>query len=321
MSKKIIVTGGAGFIGSHLIDKLLAASNDVMCIDNFDAFYNREEKESNIKSHYNYNHYRFVESDIRDGETINKLFSDFQPELIFHLAAKVGVRPSVLDPHTYESVNVTGTLNILEAARKSKPEKLILASSSSVYGLNQKVPFNEADTTLTPASPYAASKIAMEAIAHTYSHLYDLNITALRFFTVYGPRQRPDLAIRKFMKQINKGEPIFLYGDGTTSRDYTFVDDIIQGVLKSMNYSAKKYDVFNLGNSSPVLLIDLIKAIENTVGKKAFIEYKPIQSGDVPVTYADILKSATLLGYKPKTRLEEGLSKMYDWMDKHLYNS
>jgi UDP-glucuronate 4-epimerase len=312
---KIVVTGGAGFIGSHLIDELLEQGHEVLSIDNFDPFYDKSEKLNNLEKHFSYHTFTFKEADITDKTTLRQIIASFNPQYIFHLAAKAGVRPSVENPDAYVKTNVNGSLHILEIAREVKPVRTILASSSSVYGLNGKIPFSETDATLNPASPYAATKIGMEALAHTFSHLFEMDIVSLRFFTVYGPRQRPDLAIRKFMQLIESGKPITLFGDGSTSRDYTYIDDIIQGVIKSMEFSnSKRYEVFNLGNSSPVTLTELIRAIEITVGKKAIIEYHSMQSGDVPVTYADITKSKQVLGYMPETSLHAGLENMYKWL-------
>lgn len=315
MSYKILVTGGAGFIGSHLVDKLLELGHEVLSIDNFDPFYDKSEKLQNREKHFSFNTFSFQETDITNKEALQRVMYAFQPQYIFHLAAKAGVRPSVENPSDYVKTNIIGSLHVLEIARDIKPIRTILASSSSVYGLNEKIPFRENDPILQPASPYAATKIGMEALAHTFSHLYELDIVSLRFFTVYGPRQRPDLAIRKFMQHIDSALPIDLFGDGTTSRDYTYIDDIIRGVIKSMYFkNPRQYEVFNLGNSSPVTLKELIQAIEKVVGKKAIIRHRPMQSGDVPVTYADLTKSKEYLDFVPETTLDTGLTRMYEWL-------
>lgn len=311
---KILVTGGAGFIGSHLTDKLLIEDYKVCCIDSFDSFYDVNEKHHNVKAHLNYKNYQIFEGNIENKAFIKDVFSKFQPDLVVHLAAKAGVRPSVENPMDYESTNVKGTLNILDASVKNGVKKIINGSSSSVYGLNENIPFKESDPLNLIASPYAATKLASEAFCHTFHNIYKLPIINLRFFTVYGPRQRPDLAIRKFMTRILHNEPISIYGDGATSRDYTYVKDIVSGIIKAIEYKDKDYDIFNLGNSSPIKLIDLVRKIEKAIGKEAIIKYEPIQKGDVPITYADVSKSKKLLGYTPKTSLDEGLKIMANWL-------
>lgn len=318
MDSKLLVTGGAGFIGSHLVDSLLQDRYKVVAIDNFDPFYDRSVKKANMKSHMASHDYTFAEVDIRRRDEVDRVFARYQPELVVHLAAKAGVRPSVEDPLAYADVNVTGTMNILDAAVKYGVKKVIFASSSSVYGLNDKVPFSEADPILQPASPYGATKVAGEALCNSYSNCYDLPIVALRFFTVYGPRQRPDLAIHKFMRQILNGERITLYGDGTTSRDYTYIDDIVSGIRRAMAYDGKGYDVFNLGNDQPTELLDLVHTIEDVLGQKARIDWLPMQTGDVPRTWADLTKSEDVLGYRPQTSLPDGLAKFKAWMGESL---
>jgi UDP-glucuronate 4-epimerase len=317
---KILVTGGAGFIGSHLIDKLLDEDYKVCCIDSFDSFYDVNEKRDNVNTHLNYKNYQLHEGNIENKAFIIDVFSKFKPDIVVHLAAKAGVRPSVENPFSYEQTNIVGTLNILEVCVKYKVKKFVNGSSSSVYGLNESIPFKESDPLNLIASPYAATKLASEAFCHTFHNIYKLPIINLRFFTVYGPRQRPDLAIRKFMTKILNNEPIEIYGDGSTSRDYTYVEDIVFGVIKAINYYEKEYDTFNLGNSTPIKLIDLVRKIEIALNKKAKLEYKPIQKGDVPVTYADISKSENRLGYSPKTNLDQGLKNMADWIKdtKHI---
>ena len=318
--QKILVTGGAGFIGSHLTDKLLNEDYKVCCIDSFDSFYDVNEKRNNVRVHLNNNNYQLFEGNIENKDFISNVFSKFQPEIVVHLAAKAGVRPSVENPYTYEQTNIIGTLNILEVCVRNKVKKFVNGSFSSVYGLNDNILFKESDPLNRIASPYAATKLASEAFCHTFHNIYKLPIINLRFFTVYGPRQRPDLAIRKFMTKILNNEPIEIYGDGSTSRDYTYVEDIVFGITKAINYNEKDYDTFNLGNSAPIKLIDLVRKIEKAVNKKAKLEYKTIQKGDVPVTYADISKSENRLGYSPKTILDQGLKNMADWIktSKHI---
>ncbi|WP_232696493.1 GDP-mannose 4,6-dehydratase [Brevibacillus daliensis] len=318
MGQRVLVTGGAGFIGSHLVDSLLADQYEVLNIDNFDPFYDRSVKERNIKRSLVHPHYTFKEYSILDRAGINQLCEEWQPDLIVHLAAKAGVRPSVESPQTYFDTNVTGTVNIMDAAVTQSVKKVILASSSSVYGLNQTTPFAETDPILDPASPYGASKIAGEAIGRSYSHCYSLPVTALRFFTVYGPRQRPDLAIHKFARKIVKGESIPVFGDGTTSRDYTFIDDIVAGIRGAMEREQTGYDVFNLGNDQPVSLRQLIEELEEALGKKAKIDWLPPQIGDVPHTWANIEK-AKQIGYCPKTDFKQGIHRFVEWLHGSKY--
>lgn len=317
---KILVTGGAGFIGSHLIDQLLIDNYEVCCVDSFDPFYDVNEKRDNVNTHHNYKNYQLHEGNIENKAFITDVFSKFKPDIVVHLAAKAGVRPSVENPFSYEQTNIIGTLNILEVCVKYKVKKFVNGSSSSVYGLNESIPFKESDPLNLIASPYAATKLASEAFCHTFHNIYKLPIINLRFFTVYGPRQRPDLAIRKFMTKILNNEPIEIYGDGSTSRDYTYVEDIVGGIVRAMHYNKKKYDTFNLGNSTPIKLIDLVRKIEIAVNKNAIIKHTPTQKGDVPVTYADINKSENRLGYSPKTNLDRGLRDMVDWIKdtKHI---
>lgn len=311
--EKIMVTGGAGFIGSHLVDKLLDAGCEVLCLDDFNEYYDPALKWQNVQQHLANPAYRLVEGDIRDKEA-KELIKEWMPEVIVHLAARAGVRPSLSQAELYQTTNVAGTLNLLEAAREAGVKKFIFGSSSSVYGLNKKVPFSETDPLLKPASPYAATKIAGEALCHTYANLYDFSVVALRFFTVYGPRQRPDLAIRKFTERMLQGEEIVLFGDGSSARDYTYVDDIIRGVIAAIEYEGDKYEIFNLGNSSPVRLKDLVAAIEKVLGVEAKIRRTGDQPGDVPITYADITRSKEKLGYNPSVSLEEGLEIFVQWL-------
>lgn len=312
--QKILVTGGAGFIGSHLVDALLDYGHHVICLDSFDDFYPIFYKEENIKEHHTSQNYLLIKGDISNKNFIIKIFHEIQPEIVIHLAARAGVRPSVENPISYENTNIKGTINLLEAAVKHGVKKFINGSSSSVYGLNRSIPFRESDPLNQIASPYAASKLAAEAFCHTFNNIYKLPIINLRFFTVYGPRQRPDLAIRKFMTRILNNESISIYGDGETSRDYTYVQDIVSGILKAIEYKDKDYEIFNLGNSSPIKLIDLVRKIETAIGKEAIIKFEPIQKGDVPITFADITKSKKQLGYAPNTSLDAGLKIMANWL-------
>ncbi len=309
-----LVTGGAGFIGSHLVDRLLAGGARVVVVDDFNDYYAPALKRDNVRVHLQHPRYSLVEADIRDGARMAALVREHAPRTIVHLAARAGVRPSLSDPFLYESTNGLGTLNLLEAARHGGVGKFVFASSSSVYGLNTKVPFAETDALLRPASPYGATKLANEAMCHAYSHLYGLPIVSLRFFTVYGPRQRPDLAIRKFAEAMLRGESIPLYGDGSTSRDYTFVDDIITGVMGAIALSHDGHEVFNLGNSSPVTLAELVAALEGVLGVRARIERLPEQPGDVPRTFADVAKAERVLGFRPQTPLRDGLEVFARWL-------
>jgi len=303
---RILLTGAAGFIGSNLSDHLLKYDNHVLGIDNFDSFYDRSIKEINIKNALNSENFVLKEGDIRDRNFIERMITEFKPQLVVHLAAKAGVRPSLENPHEYYDVNVMGTLTLLEAMRKNNITKMIFASSSSVYGNNVKLPFSEADNVDYPISPYAATKKAGELLCHTYHHLYNFDIFCLRFFTVYGRRQRPDLAIHKFTKAILGNEQISLFGDGTSRRDYTYIDDIIQGISKAIAH-LKGFEVFNLGESQTTTLSQLISIIENHTKIKARLNYLPMQEGDVLQTYADISKAKEILGYNPTTDIEAGL--------------
>jgi UDP-glucuronate 4-epimerase len=308
----ILITGGSGFIGSSVTDKLLKRGDHVVCIDNFDEFYDPRIKRKNIEAALKSPSYKLVEGDIRDLKLLKDLFKREKFDRVFHLAARAGVRPSIIDPLLYEDVNVRGTMNLLEAAKENNLPGFIFASSSSVYGNNKKVPFSETDNVDNPVSPYAATKKACELICHTYHHLYNLNISCLRFFTVYGPRQRPEMAIHKFTRLIDQGKRVPMFGDGSSRRDYTYVDDIADGVLKAIDYNAE-FEIFNIGESRTTELRRLIELIEKSLGKKANIEQLPDQPGDVQVTYADITKSKKILGYDPRTQLEEGVQKFVEW--------
>lgn len=304
--KHALVTGGAGFIGSHLVDRLLAEGWRVTVVDNFDPFYDPASKEKNIELHLQHPNYVLVRADIRDLTTLkSRLRGDY--DVIIHLAAKAGVRYSIKDPIMYQEVNVRGTQNLLELAKEWGVKQFVFASSSSVYGMNPNLPWREDDNVLLPISPYAATKVAGELLGHVYSHLYGIRFIALRFFTVYGPRQRPDLAIHKFAKLMLKGEPVPIYGDGTARRDYTYIDDIIDGIVAAINYTKTGYEVINLGNGCPVTLREMVQILEKELGVRAKIEYLPVQPGDVPHTHADISKARRLLGYCPKVHLYDGL--------------
>jgi UDP-glucuronate 4-epimerase len=309
---RILVTGGAGFIGSHLSERLLREGHSLAIVDDLNDFYSPAEKQENLAAIRRSGEVQFRQADISDVGTILEIVSATQPDAIIHLAARAGVRPSLEQPILYERVNVLGTLALLEAARKVGVRKFVFASSSSIYGIANRVPFSEDDYVNMPVSPYAATKIAGEKFAYAYSHLYGLNTICLRFFTVFGPRQRPDLAIRKFTERIGRGESIPVFGDGTSARDYTFVEDIVQGIVAALLYNCQ-YEVFNLGNSSPVALLRMIRTIAEALGHEAKIMWLPDQPGDVPVTYADIGKARRLLGYCPKTTFENGIGRFVEW--------
>lgn len=305
-----LITGGAGFIGSTIAEKLLEGRDNVVCIDNFDPYYDPKLKEENIASFLKNPNFKLEKADILDLEGLIKIFRENSIDHVIHLAAKAGVRPSLEDPIAYQRVNGEGTLNVLEAARRTGCKKLCLASSSSVYGNNKKVPFKETDVVDFAISPYAATKKANEVMAHVYHAIYGLDIFMLRFFTVYGPKQRPDLAINKFASLIFQGKPISLYGNGNTYRDYTYVDDIVNGVLlcsKYLDEHSNVYEILNLGSNSPVSLIEMVHTIEDVLNKKAIIKYLPMQPGDVDATYADISKAESLVGYKPSISFKEGI--------------
>lgn len=311
--RTVLVTGAAGFIGSHLVDKLLAQEYRVLAIDDFNDFYNPALKRKNIWTHLRNPAYKLLEGDIRDLDFLEASFAGDKIDAVVHLAARGGVRPSLEQPVLYQEVNVAGTQNIFECCRNFKVKKCVFASSSSVYGLNAKVPFSEDDPIFRPVSPYAATKAAGEMLAHVYSHLYDFQILCLRFFTVYGPRQRPDLAIHKFTRLISEGKAIPVFGDGTSRRDYTYIDDIIAGVMGALAYDKSSYEVINLGNSATVPLNKLIAVLEAALGKPAKINRLPEQPGDVPQTFADIAKARELLGFRPSTPFEEGIGKFVEW--------
>lgn len=314
--RRILLTGGAGFIGSHVAEALIRSGAKLSIVDNLDSFYALSRKRLNLQEIRTAGAYQFFEVDVRDMDALRKVAEHAQPEIMIHLAARAGVRPSIEQPALYESVNVAGTVNLLELAREFRVQRLIFGSSSSVYGVTNTIPFCEDDLNIHPISPYAATKLAAELMAYTYAHLYGLTILCLRFFTVYGPRQRPDLAVHKFASLIEAGKPIPVYGDGSMGRDYTYVDDIVAGVAASLEYAPQSklpFEIFNLGNSHPVRLAELIGQLELAIGKKALQERLPEQPGDVPVTWANIDKARRLLGYSPKTSMEQGLQKFVAW--------
>jgi UDP-glucuronate 4-epimerase len=308
----VLVTGGAGFIGSHLVDSLLADGIEVTVLDNFDSFYDRELKERNIRAHRSHQNWRLVEGDVRELTQLEGQLGDGYAAIV-HLAAKAGVRPSIADPLTYQDVNVRGTQNLLEFARSRRVSRFVFASSSSVYGVNPRVPWSEEDFVLQPISPYASTKVSGELLGHVYSHLYDIRFVALRFFTVYGPRQRPDLAIHKFARLISDRKAIPVFGDGGTRRDYTYIDDIVAGVRSALAYDASPYEVINLGNNQTVTLIEMIRGLEDALGMHATIEWQREQPGDVPQTWASVAKARSLLGYEPRTTFGEGVRRFADW--------
>src|SRR6266478_2548941 len=308
---RILVTGGAGFIGSHLVEKLLGAGHAVAILDDFNDFYDPQIKRANIAALSKDVPVHHV--DLREDAAVRNLFHREKFDTIAHLAARAGVRPSIQHPQLYYDTNVAGTLHLLDAARATGVERFIFASSSSVYGVCKTVPFSEEQHLTQTISPYAATKIAGEFLCSTYSHLYQLRVVALRYFTVYGPRQRPDLAIHRFTRRIHAGQPIEQFGDGTTRRDYTYIDDVIQGTIAALQYEGPLFDIFNLGENETIQLKDLIVAIENALGKKAKINQLPEQPGDMPLTCADISKARKLLDYRPTTRLNEGLPRFVEW--------
>ncbi|NID10127.1 GDP-mannose 4,6-dehydratase [Fibrivirga algicola] len=313
-SPQLVVTGCAGFIGSHLTDRLLASGYRVIGIDNFDSFYDRSVKERNVAGALSHPNFTFIEADIRDSEWLNKLDADV--EAVIHIAAKAGVRPSIEQPHEYISTNIAGTNNLLAWMQQRGIKKMVFASSSSVYGNNEKIPFSETDSVEQPISPYAFTKRSCELLTHNYHHLYGMGIINLRFFTVYGERQRPDLAIHKFVRMMAADEAIPMFGNGDTSRDYTYVSDTVDGIVAALTYldeHPSTYEIINLGNHSPVTLQTLVTTLYRLMDKSPNIQRLPMQPGDVDRTYADVSRAAALLGYKPKVSLEEGLSRFVDW--------
>jgi len=312
--KNILITGGAGFIASHLAEHLLREGSwKITVIDDLNDFYSPDVKRANLRSLCEIGEFKFIEGDIRDAECLRTAFDDGAFQCIVHLAARAGVRPSLSQPKLYAETNIDGTLNLLELARDFEVPQLVFGSSSSVYGINGRLPFAEGDRIHQPISPYAATKAAGELLCHTYSHLFNFRTVCLRFFTVYGARQRPDLAIHKFSRLITDGKPIQMFGDGTTRRDYTYIDDIIQGVRAAIDFEGSMHEVFNLGESETTELKRLIELLEANLGRKAVIDNQPMQPGDVPITYADISKARELLNYNPTTKIEQGIPKFVEW--------
>ena len=312
-----LVTGGAGFIGSHVCERLLHDGHAVWAFDELNDFYAPQLKRANLRDIQALaKPFEFFHGDLCDVGAVNEIFSSVKFDQVIHLAARAGVRPSLEQPALYQRVNVEGTVNLLEAARKTGVKKITMASSSSVYGVNAKVPFSESDPIFSAISPYAASKLAGEALGHTYHHVFKMDVAMLRFFTVYGPRQRPDLAIHKFTKLIDAGKPIPVFGDGSTARDHTFVSDIVDGVMACTKKEIG-FDIFNLGESQTVKLSELIALIEAALGKKAIIDRQPLQPGDVPITFADISKAREKLGYQPQVKVEKGIPLFVDWFRKN----
>ncbi len=309
---RILVTGGSGFIGSSLCDKLIERGDYVINLDNFNNYYDPKIKWQNIQEVINSPNYKLYVGDVRDPKILPQIFEVEKPEVVVHLAAMAGVRNSLKDPLEYVDVDVKGTVNLLEFSRKYGIEKFVFGSSSSVYGKNTKVPFKEDDPLEGQVSPYAASKRAGEIYCQTYSEMYNMKISCLRFFTVYGPRQRPEEAIHLFTKLISEGKPIPVFGDGTSKRDYTYIDDVVDGIIKAID-TDYEFEIFNIGNSETITLENLIKLLESAIGKKAIIDRKPFQLGDVQITYADISKARKILGYEPKTKIEEGVKKFWEW--------
>lgn len=339
--KNFLITGGAGFIGSTVAERLLNRGDKVVVVDNFNDFYDynrkirnileitnnfnkinefknlsKEEKINKLIEIVNSENFTLVYGDIRDREAMDRVFAENSFDLVFNPAAMAGVRPSLLDPMLYEDVNVRGYMNLLELCKKYGVKKFVQASSSSVYGNNKEVPFKETAIVDFAISPYAATKKSCEVMGHVYHKLYNIDMVQLRFFTVYGPKQRPDLAIHKFTKMILEDKPIPFYGDGTTKRDYTYIDDIVDGILKSMNYlfnNENVYEIFNLGESHVISLKEMVETIENALGKEAILDIQPMQPGDVEKTYADISKAKAMIGYDPQTNFSEGIKKFVEW--------
>jgi len=314
---KILVTGCAGFIGSHVAEALLLRGDTVIGIDNINDYYDPAKKEKNLEILKKHKKFVFYKEDIRNYDNLKRIFIRENPDKVVHLAARAGVRASIQNPLLYQEVNIRGTLNLLELAKNSKAKSFVFASSSSVYGNQEKTPFSEDNDVSTPISPYAATKRAGELLCYTYHHLYNTSITCLRFFTVYGPRGRPDMAPYKFTKLIIEGKPVPRYGDGTTKRDYTYITDIVKGVIAAIDKELS-FEIINLGNNKPVMLNDFIRVIEEATHRKAVIKEMPMQPGDVNITYADIRKAQRLLGYQPETSIEEGMKKFVEWYEKDV---
>lgn len=309
----LFITGGAGFIGSTLCDRMLECDNKIVVVDNFNDYYSPKLKEKNIKHNLENKNYKLYRGDICDKNLLRKIFEENQIDVVVHIAASAGVRPSIENPLSYVKNNIEGTVNIVEVMKENGIKKIVFASSSSIYGNCKEEIFSEDLKVSEPISPYAASKSACEQFLYTYSKLFDIQVVALRFFTVFGPRQRPDLAIRKFIDLIKENKPIPVYGDGTTIRDYTYIDDIVDGIIGAINYNDTPYEIINLGGGAPVSLNQMIETIEKVLNKKATIEHLPMQLGDVNKTAADITKAKKLLNYNPKTSFKEGIIKFIEW--------
>src|ERR1700674_2654424 len=317
-AKRILLTGGAGFIGSHVAEALLRDHVALSIVDHLDEFYSPAWKKANLESIRKIAPFDFFDQDICAMDRLRETVASVRPEIIIHLAARAGVRPSIEQPRLYEQVNVAGTVNLLELSKELHISRLIFGSSSSVYGASSRAPFSEEQSDLRPISPYAATKLAGVLFCYTYAHLYKLPVVSLRFFTVYGPRQRPDLAIHKFVARIEAGTPLPMFGDGETGRDYTYVDDIVAGILGALDYNFSStdgapFEICNLGNSQPVKLSELVRMLDRATGKNEIVQREAPQQGDVPMTWADISKAEKLLGYRPQTTLEEGLKKFVAW--------
>lgn len=312
-----LVTGGAGFIGSHVCERLLGAGHAVWAFDDLNSFYDPQIKRRNLRDIQSLaKPFEFVHGDLVDRAALEDLFGSVKFDQVIHLAARAGVRPSLAEPALYQRVNVEGTVNVLEAARHHGVKKITIASSSSVYGVNAKVPFSESDPIFSAISPYAASKLACEALGHVYHHIYGLDVAMLRFFTVYGPRQRPDLAIHKFAQLISTGKPIPVFGDGRTARDYTYITDIVDGIM-ACTQKEFGFEIFNLGESQTVTLSQLIELLEKSLGKTAILDRQPPQPGDVPITFAAVAKARAKLGYHPRVKIADGIPLFVDWFRKN----
>ena len=312
MDKSVLVTGGAGFIGSHLVERLLKSARKVICLDNFNPFYDPAIKRANIRPSLSHSDFTLIEGDISDSATLSSIFRSKDIDTVVHLAAMAGVRPSVDDPQLYNRVNVLGTTNLLQECRQADLRKFVFGSSSSVYGLNDKVPFSEDAAVGKTASPYGATKLAGEVLCHTYHHLYDIPMICLRFFTVYGPRQRPEMAIHKFTRRIHEEDDVPVFGDGTSRRDYTYIDNIVDGIMAAIDCHCQ-FEIVNLGRSQTIALLDMIRLIETSLGKKANIKFVAPQMGDVPITFASVEKAASLLGYRPAVSIDEGIERSVRW--------
>jgi UDP-glucuronate 4-epimerase len=310
--EKVLLTGGAGFIGSHLAERLILRGHPLFIVDDLNDFYSIQTKKRNLEEIGQRGPYEFELADICDEGKLKAVFARHRPEIVVHMAARAGVRPSLEQPLLYEKVNVRGTLVLLELARLFEVKKFIFASSSSIYGVTSKTPFAETEANPNPISPYGATKLAGEKVCYCYTHLYRIPTVCLRFFTVYGPRQRPDLAIHKFLTLIHEGREISVFGDGSSLRDYTFVDDIVDGILATLEFDCQ-HEVFNLGNSNPISLVEMIRLLEKCAGKSAHLRFTENQPGDMPFTHADLKKAKQLLRYEPKISIEVGIARFVDW--------